>query len=159
MKTELIHSFSSSSLTGLSRSPSVSTIGKNDPNLTSTSPTAGLVGATGMLGGKDEKSSSWNYQISDGYNGGSRDDDGDEGCFKGWVKRSFTRKNVARKFPIIDWLPKYTVGKGISDFIAGLTVGLTLIPQGLAMASVAQLPPQVRHVTSHLFFLFIIESL
>lgn len=157
MKTELIHSFSSSSLTGLSRSPSLSTIGKNDPNLTTTSPTAGLVGTTGMQRGKDEKSSvsSWKYQISD-YNQGG-DDDGDEGCFKGWVKRSFTRKNVARKFPILDWLPKYTVGKAVSDFIAGLTVGLTLIPQGLAMASVAQLPPQVCH-TSHLFIILHISS-
>ena len=30
------------------------------------------------------------------------------------------------------------------DAIAGLTVGLTVIPQGLAYAQVAELPPQVR---------------
>lgn len=30
-----------------------------------------------------------------------------------------------------------------SDLIAGLTVGLTVIPQGLAYAVVAGLPPQV----------------
>ena len=30
------------------------------------------------------------------------------------------------------------------DVIAGLTVGLTVIPQGLAYAQVAELPPQVR---------------
>lgn len=29
------------------------------------------------------------------------------------------------------------------DIIAGLTVGLTVIPQGLALAHVARLPPQV----------------
>lgn len=137
MKTELIHSFSSASLTGLSRSPSLSTIGQND----TASP--GLVGANGDIvgGGKDERSSSWKYKLTE--NDYNRDNDGDQGCFKAWMHRAFTKKNVARKFPILDWLPRYTIGKGISDFIAGLTVGLTLIPQGLAMAAVAQLPPQV----------------
>lgn len=33
------------------------------------------------------------------------------------------------------------------DLIAGLTVGLTVIPQGLAYAQIAELPPQVK--TSH----------
>ncbi|ODN04448.1 Sodium-independent sulfate anion transporter [Orchesella cincta] len=76
---------------------------------------------------------------------GSRHDENEKnapGCFKAWSNRAFTKKNVARKFPVLEWLPKYTVGKAISDLIAGLTVGLTLIPQGLAMAAVAQLPPQ-----------------
>ncbi|CAL8103463.1 unnamed protein product [Orchesella dallaii] len=135
MKTELIHSFSSSSLTNLSRSPSASTIGLNDPNLTTTSPTAGLVGANGVGGGSD--GSSWKY------NAASYDKENDSpGFCKLWAQRAFTKKNVARKFPILEWLPKYTVAKAVSDLIAGLTVGLTLIPQGLAMAAVAQLPPQ-----------------
>lgn len=30
------------------------------------------------------------------------------------------------------------------DLIAGLTVGLTVIPQSLAYAKIAELPPQVR---------------
>lgn len=30
------------------------------------------------------------------------------------------------------------------DLIAGLTVGLTVIPQGLAYAQIAELPPQVK---------------
>lgn len=30
------------------------------------------------------------------------------------------------------------------DVIAGLTVGLTVIPQSLAYAKIAELPPQVR---------------
>lgn len=144
MKTELIHSFSSSSLTGsgLSRSPSMSTIGQNDPNLSTTSPTAGLVGLHGGIIGENEKSSSWKYTINhDNYAGG--DDDDDAGCFKAWSQRTFTKKNLARKFPFLEWLPKYTTGKAVSDLIAGLTVGLTLIPQGLAMAAVAQIPPQV----------------
>lgn len=31
----------------------------------------------------------------------------------------------------------------IGDLVAGLTVGLTVIPQGMAYAQVAELPPQV----------------
>ena len=42
--------------------------------------------------------------------------------------------------PIVVWLPKYTLQKGINDFIAGMAVGLTVIPQGIAYASIARLP-------------------
>lgn len=44
---------------------------------------------------------------------------------------------VRRRIPIIDWLPKYTVSKGLQDTLAGITVGLTEIPQGIAYAVVA----------------------
>ena len=43
-------------------------------------------------------------------------------------------------FPIVKWLPLYTPTKGLNDFIAGVAVGLTVIPQGLAYASIARLP-------------------
>ena len=43
-------------------------------------------------------------------------------------------------FPIVKWLPLYTPSKGLNDFIAGVAVGLTVIPQGLAYASIARLP-------------------
>ena len=52
------------------------------------------------------------------------------------------KKHLSRKFPILDWLPRYDLNSGISDLIAGLTVGLTVIPQGIAYAIVAGLPPQ-----------------
>jgi len=48
-------------------------------------------------------------------------------------------------FPIADWLPKYNLEDGVSDLIAGITVGLTVIPQGIAYALVANLPAQVRN--------------
>ncbi len=46
-----------------------------------------------------------------------------------------------RIFPILEWLPKYnrTLFKG--DLAAGLTVGIMLIPQGMAYAMLAGLPP------------------
>ncbi|CAB3253021.1 unnamed protein product [Arctia plantaginis] len=48
-----------------------------------------------------------------------------------------------RRFPITIWLPKYSFEYLIRDAIAGITVGLTSIPQGIAYAMVAGLPPQV----------------
>ncbi|KAK3091412.1 hypothetical protein FSP39_019726 [Pinctada imbricata] len=49
---------------------------------------------------------------------------------------------VKGKFPITKWLPRYNLRDLQCDFIAGLTVGLTVIPQGLAYAKIANLPPQ-----------------
>ncbi|CAH2106039.1 unnamed protein product [Euphydryas editha] len=48
-----------------------------------------------------------------------------------------------RRIPISIWLPKYNVDYFFRDFIAGITVGLTSIPQGIAYAMLAGLPPQV----------------
>ena len=48
---------------------------------------------------------------------------------------------MTKFFPILEWLPKYnkTLFKG--DLAAGLTVGVMLIPQGMAYAMLAGLPP------------------
>lgn len=45
-------------------------------------------------------------------------------------------------FPILTWLPRYKLTWLKMDLIAGLTVGLTVVPQGLAYAAVAGLPVQ-----------------
>ncbi|XP_025715803.1 sodium-independent sulfate anion transporter isoform X1 [Callorhinus ursinus] len=49
---------------------------------------------------------------------------------------------VQRRLPILAWLPDYSLQWLKMDFIAGLSVGLTVIPQALAYAEVAGLPPQ-----------------
>ncbi|XP_062072279.1 sodium-independent sulfate anion transporter [Lepus europaeus] len=49
---------------------------------------------------------------------------------------------VRRRLPLLAWLPSYSVQWLKMDFIAGLSVGLTVIPQALAYAEVAGLPPQ-----------------
>uniref|UniRef100_A0A2K6ASS0 Sodium-independent sulfate anion transporter n=1 Tax=Macaca nemestrina TaxID=9545 RepID=A0A2K6ASS0_MACNE len=49
---------------------------------------------------------------------------------------------VQRRLPILAWLPNYSLQWLKMDFIAGLSVGLTAIPQALAYAEVAGLPPQ-----------------
>ncbi|XP_070580315.1 sodium-independent sulfate anion transporter-like isoform X2 [Ptychodera flava] len=61
---------------------------------------------------------------------------------KDFAKESCTVENWKQKFPITLWLPKYRPNKFICDMIAGLTVGLTVLPQGLAYASIAHLPVQ-----------------
>uniref|UniRef100_A0A8C2CUC9 Sodium-independent sulfate anion transporter n=1 Tax=Cyprinus carpio TaxID=7962 RepID=A0A8C2CUC9_CYPCA len=45
-------------------------------------------------------------------------------------------------FPILSWLPRYNLTWLKMDLIAGLTVGLTAVPQALAYAEVAGLPVQ-----------------
>ncbi|CAG2055161.1 unnamed protein product [Timema podura] len=52
------------------------------------------------------------------------------------------RKVVRRNIPILTWLPKYNLDTFVSDLIAGVTVGLTVMPQGLAYATLAGLEPQ-----------------
>uniref|UniRef100_A0A8D2LQJ0 Solute carrier family 26 member 11 n=1 Tax=Varanus komodoensis TaxID=61221 RepID=A0A8D2LQJ0_VARKO len=50
---------------------------------------------------------------------------------------------VAKKrLPVLRWLPKYSLQWLQFDFVAGLTVGLTVVPQALAYAAVAGLPVQ-----------------
>lgn len=52
------------------------------------------------------------------------------------------KRILFRKIPILDWLPKYKVRENLlSDIIAGITVGIVHLPQGLAYADLADLPP------------------
>ena len=64
-----------------------------------------------------------------------------------WKKKKqgiFRKKTLFMRFPILQWLPKYSIRKDLlADFIAGLTIAITVIPQGLAYATVAGLPPEV----------------
>ena len=48
---------------------------------------------------------------------------------------------IKRLFPILEWLPEYNRSKFYGDLSAGLTVGVMLIPQGMAYAMIAGLPP------------------
>uniref|UniRef100_A0A1B0DCH0 SLC26A/SulP transporter domain-containing protein n=1 Tax=Phlebotomus papatasi TaxID=29031 RepID=A0A1B0DCH0_PHLPP len=52
------------------------------------------------------------------------------------------KSTLLKRLPILNWLPKYQLNYLFSDFVAGLTVGLTAIPQGIAYAVVAGLEPQ-----------------
>lgn len=47
---------------------------------------------------------------------------------------------MRRWFPFLDWIPDYGRGDWMKDLPAGLTVGVMLIPQGMAYAMIAGLP-------------------
>jgi len=49
--------------------------------------------------------------------------------------------NIKQLVPAFDWLPHYTNEQFKGDLAAGLTVGVMLIPQGMAYAMIAGLPP------------------
>lgn len=49
--------------------------------------------------------------------------------------------SIKKFFPILDWLPNYKKENLSGDLSAGLTVGVMLIPQGMAYAMIAGLPP------------------
>ncbi len=48
---------------------------------------------------------------------------------------------MKRFFPILTWLPAYNSGMFRGDLAAGLTVGVMLIPQAMAYALIAGMPP------------------
>ncbi|XP_032686334.1 sodium-independent sulfate anion transporter-like [Odontomachus brunneus] len=49
---------------------------------------------------------------------------------------------MAKYVPIFGWLPQYSRMKAMSDLIAGITLGLTMIPQSIAYAALADLTAQ-----------------
>lgn len=54
---------------------------------------------------------------------------------------SFERA-IKGRIPLLKWLPLYRGKDALGDLVAGLTVGLTLIPQAIAYAGLAGLDPQ-----------------
>nr|XP_050855019.1 sodium-independent sulfate anion transporter-like isoform X1 [Vespula vulgaris] len=51
-------------------------------------------------------------------------------------------KVIKGRIPLLKWLPLYRGKDALGDLVAGLTVGLTLIPQAIAYAGLAGLSPQ-----------------
>lgn len=49
---------------------------------------------------------------------------------------------LLQRIHILTWITKYDKNVAVSDFIAGLTLGLTMIPQSIAYAALANLPSQ-----------------
>ena len=58
---------------------------------------------------------------------------------------------LQRYLPIVDWLPKYRWGQWLRfDVLAALTVWALLIPEAMAYAGIAGVPPEVGLVTAQL---------
>src|SRR5512136_2239886 len=51
-------------------------------------------------------------------------------------------RTLARFLPIVAWLPAYKVAWLGTDLVAGLTVVALLIPEGMAYAQIAGVPPE-----------------
>nr|XP_029709678.1 sodium-independent sulfate anion transporter-like isoform X1 [Aedes albopictus] len=52
------------------------------------------------------------------------------------------KRQVRQRISILNWIGNYNREDVISDFIAGVTLGLTIIPQSIAYAALAGLPSQ-----------------
>lgn len=61
---------------------------------------------------------------------------------KDWKRGA--KRFLHRRVRVTQWLPEYNQEKFVCDMIAGVTVGLTVMPQALAYATLAGLEPQVR---------------
>lgn len=67
-----------------------------------------------------------------------------ESYLKGLVKdpRHEAVNYFTSLFPILGWISRYNWGWLTGDLIAGLTVGMVLVPQSMSYAQIATLPPQ-----------------
>ncbi|XP_049869419.1 sodium-independent sulfate anion transporter-like [Pectinophora gossypiella] len=68
---------------------------------------------------------SWSWAASGGKRGSGR-----------W------RAAARRRLPVLRWAPQYSRTAALADLVAGVTLGLTLVPQSIAYAALANLPVQ-----------------
>ncbi|KAI8086065.1 sulfate transporter family-domain-containing protein [Halteromyces radiatus] len=54
----------------------------------------------------------------------------------------YTQEYVVGLFPIASWIRRYNLLWMVRDLIAGITVGIVVVPQSMAYAKIAMLPPQ-----------------
>ncbi|KAF9036709.1 sulfate permease [Panaeolus papilionaceus] len=65
-----------------------------------------------------------------------------------WAQDAFSnpvqriRDYLISLFPIATWITRYNFGWLSGDLIAGLTVGMVVVPQGMSYAVIATLPPE-----------------
>ncbi|KAH7398561.1 sulfate permease [Pyrenochaeta sp. MPI-SDFR-AT-0127] len=73
---------------------------------------------------------------------------------------SVTGQYLVDKAPVIYWLPKYNIRWLLNDTLAGITVGVLLIPQSLAYAKIATIPGEYGLMSSWLpnFLYFIMGT-
>lgn len=63
-----------------------------------------------------------------------------------WVQKkaqgACSKKMLYRRLPFLNWMTSYDSSMAVGDLVAGITVGLTVIPQALAYANIAGLPAE-----------------
>lgn len=50
------------------------------------------------------------------------------------------RRRLERRLPALAWARRYSRQMAVADAVAGVTLGLTLVPQAIAYAALAGLP-------------------
>ncbi len=63
---------------------------------------------------------------------------------KNRFRHNCTTKQLIRRLPILNWMQTYSLKSAFCDCMAGVTVALTAIPQGIAYGAVAGVPVEVR---------------
>ncbi len=58
------------------------------------------------------------------------------------IESSKTSRSLSNYIPILSWLPRYDRAWLVADIIAGLTLWGLVVPEGMAYAGIAGLPPQ-----------------
>lgn len=53
----------------------------------------------------------------------------------------YMKRYTSSLLPIVHWIFRYNLTWLISDIIAGVTVGIVAVPQGMGYAKIANLPP------------------
>ncbi len=74
-----------------------------------------------------------------------------EDCAKKSLPSFFSKMALYKRLPFTKWAPTYSSSYLLRDLIAGITVGMTAIPQGIAYATVAGLEPQVIEIRNDYF--------
>lgn len=69
------------------------------------------------------------------------------------------KKELHRRIGFLKWAPTYSKMDALSDMIAGITLGLTIVPQSMAYATLARLPPKVSINKVVTMSIFILRSL
>ncbi|CAO3586888.1 unnamed protein product [Absidia cylindrospora] len=54
----------------------------------------------------------------------------------------YTQDYLVGLLPIASWIGRYNLMWLVRDLIAGITVGIVVVPQSMAYAKIAMLPPQ-----------------
>ena len=73
---------------------------------------------------------------------------------------SVTAQYLVERVPVVHWLPRYNPRWLLNDTLAGITVGVLLIPQSLAYAKIATIPGEFGLMSSWLpnFLVFIMGT-
>lgn len=53
----------------------------------------------------------------------------------------YLKRYISNLLPVIYWIHRYNLTWLVSDVIAGVTVGIVAVPQGMGYAKIANLPP------------------